>query len=96
MDHLCQLEKSLTNMDHEICSSLPLFTFMNISGYFLSDGSSTLLDALEFHLPVACFNQLSAVAVFQPYIQLGEITLLNDREQFIEFLASGKNKRVEI
>lgn len=96
MDHLCQLEKSLINMDHEICSSLPLFTFMNISGYFLSDGSSTLLDALEFHLPVACFNQLSAVAVFQPYIQLGEITLLNDREQFIEFLASGKNKRVEI
>lgn len=92
VDQLRQLEISLTNLDHEICSEVALFDLLNISQYFLSDGSSTLIDALEFNLPAACFNELFAEAIFEPYIQQGEMALLKEPDQFIEFLSTGKNK----
>jgi hypothetical protein len=85
-NQIMELKKKIPNSDFEISSSISLFDLLETSDFFLSDGSTTILDALQFKLRCICFSDVFADSIFQPYIRQNLLLLATTSEQLIKIL----------
>lgn len=83
IDQIKELSSQLEHSDWELSSKLPLFDLMSVSGYFLSDGSTTLIDSLNFNLKTICFSEQFSKEIFKPYIEQNTILLAKNETDLL-------------
>jgi hypothetical protein len=79
---ITKLQQKIPNSDFKISSSIALFDLCELSDYFFSDGSTSLIDALPFNLKCICFSENLAYTVFEPYIKHKLIIPVTNRSEF--------------
>ena len=81
-NQITEMQKKITNSDIKYSSSISLFDLFEISNYFLSDGSTTLIDSLQFNLAAICFSKIFSEEIFKPYLENKKILLALNEEEF--------------
>lgn len=80
-DYVKKICYAIKNAESEISTSIPLFSLFSISNYFISDGSSTLVDSLSFDLRPIVISEDYAETLFKPYVDSNLIFVALDTNQ---------------